>query len=204
MHQLLKDIKIPLSEIGTIKDYKANKIIFEEGSECNNIGLVLSGCIKIFTITFFEHEQVINYINKNEVFGDILLFANKPIYHGTGITTTDTIVLYISKEKLIDYLSSDKKLLVNYLNIICEKGFQIRQRNKLLVHKNIADRLLYYFIEQAKKNNSRIVYINNVTDLANLLSLPRPSVSRSLTSLATNGYIKRDGKKIYLENKAID
>ena len=50
-------------------------------------------------------------------------------------------------------------------------------------HKNIEDRLIYYFKIESNRFNSSKICIDSVSNLARILSLPRPSVSRSLSKM---------------------
>ena len=91
---------------------------------------------------------------------------------------------------------TNKKFLEAYMKIICEEAISIKQQAKLLAHKNIRDRIMFYLTSHQK---DRIVYINSVTDLANHLSIPRPSISRELTNMELDGLIKRAGHIIYIK-----
>ena len=82
------------------------------------------------------------------------------------------------------------------MKMICEEAISIKQQAKLFAHKNIRDRIMFYLNSHQKE---RIVYINSVTDLANLLSIPRPSISRELTNMELDGLIKRAGHIIYIK-----
>ena len=54
-----------------------------------------------------------------------------------------------------------------------------------------------YYLNVKQINN--VVKISSVTDMAKVLSLPRPSVSRSLSILETKGLIKREKNVIYIK-----
>ena len=56
-----------------------------------------------------------------------------------------------------------------------------------------------YYLSILSEDDSYI-YIKSVTDLSKTLSLPRPSVSRSLTNLEDKGLITRNGKYIKINN----
>ena len=66
----------------------------------------------------------------------------------------------------------------------------------MLSHKNIEDRIMYFL--STVKNKDNIYEYKSITDIANKLSLPRPSVSRSMTILENKGLIKKEKKKIYI------
>ena len=91
---------------------------------------------------------------------------------------------------------TQSKKLEEYLKHIADKSIAIKLQAKLLSHKNIEDRIMYYLSTKADDNNT--IYIKSVTDLSKVLSLPRPSVSRSLSNLEDKGLINRNGKYIFI------
>ena len=179
-----------------IKNFTSNQVVFDEGGLCNGIGIVVEGEILIKTYTYNVKEEIITVIKTNELFGQFLVYANKNIYLGTGIATCKTKVAYIYKDYLNTLLMTNKKFLETYMKMICEEAISIKQQAKLFAHKNIRDRIMFYLNSHQKE---RIVYINSVTDLANLLSIPRPSISRELTNMELDGLIKRAGHIIYIK-----
>lgn len=180
----------------TIKNYKKGSILFNEGDICKNIYFVIKGCITIKTYTTLEKEEVISVINENEWFGDILAFSNSLKYLGLVECSENSIVSYISKEKLLDLCSKDLTFLELYLNNICNKSLLIKQQNKLFAHKNIRDRIMYYLNSLKQKNNSNFVYISSINDLSKYLSLPRPSVSRELIKMEEDLLIIKSKNKV--------
>ena len=177
------------------RDLKTNDLLFNEEDICNEIGIVIKGQLVISTITYLEKEETINIINENEVFGDLLLFSSNHLYLGNVTATKKSKVALINKNKLLKYLQEDINLLNMFLKSISDKALNIKLQAKLLSHKNIEDRIMYY-LNINQKNN--IVIIPSVTTLSKILSLPRPSVSRSLSVLESKGFIKRNKNIIYI------
>ena len=177
-----------------IVEYNAFDVIFNERDVCNHLGIVLKGEVLISTITYNEKEEIINTIKEHDVFGDILLFASNNIYLGDVIAIKKSIVALITKDNLLKLLTQRKELLIKYLSHLSNKSLNIKLQSKLLSHKNIEDRIMYFL--STVKNN--IYEYKSITDIANKLSLPRPSVSRSMTILENKGLIKKGKKKIYI------
>ncbi len=178
------------------KTYKSGDVIFNEGDLCSTIGIVEKGYITISTITHTEKEETITVIKEKDIFGDALLFSSNPIYLGHGLCKKETIVRYINKNSLLYLFKNNQKFLEEFLKLISNKTLAIKKENKLFKHKNIEDRIMHYLLDEAIKQKSNKIYIKNVTYLANVLSLPRPSVSRELTKMKTEGIIDK-GKDIY-------
>lgn len=181
-----------------VKSLSSGDILFNEGDECNKMGIVVKGELCISTITFNEKEETFNIIKEGEMFGDLLIFSYNPVYLGDVIATRKTQVIIITKTKLLELLQQDKVFLSIYLSTICNKAVNIKKQSKLLSHKNIEDRILFYLKLHINKNNE--FKYTTITDISKELSLPRPSVSRSLTNLENKGYIVKRNHVIILKN----
>lgn len=178
-----------------IRNYDPNQVVFDEGGICRNIGIVLQGELLIKTYTYNIKEETITIVKENNLFGQFLIFSNSPFYLGIGITSKKTKIAFINKDNLIKLLSNNKIFLESYMKVICSETIAIKQQAKLLAHKNIRDRIMYYLNNHAK---DKVAYIPSVTYLANAISIPRPSVSRELTNMELENLIKRVGKYIYI------
>jgi Mn-dependent DtxR family transcriptional regulator len=82
------------------------------------------------------------------------------------------------------------------MKVICDEAVKIKQQSKLLAHKNIRDRIMYYLMSNQKDKK---VYIKSVTNLSNILSIPRPSISRELSNMEHDGLIKHEKNIIYIK-----
>ena len=171
-----------------IKKYPVNTLIFQEGEECNHLGIILKGQLIISTLTALDKEYVINILNKNDLFGDTLLFSEKTLYLGDGIVSKDLEVLLISKNLLLE-MFKDQTFLLNFLSIIAKKSTDLRNRLKLLSHKSIEERILFYLDSEKKRLKTNKIPIKSKEVLAKLLNIPRPSLSRELIKLKDKGII---------------
>ncbi len=181
-----------------IKELSSGDILFNEGKPCDKIGVVIKGELIISTITYNEKEETFNTIKEGEMFGDLLIFSKNPVYLGDVVAKRKTSVIIISKQKLITLLSTDEEFLNIYMGIICNKAVDIKKQAKLLSHKNIEDRILFYL--KLKDTGNHIIKYDTITNLSMELSLPRPSVSRSLSNLEVKGYIAKSKHTITLKH----
>ena len=179
------------------KDYKKNEIIFSEGIICNYIGIVIEGSIIISTITYNDNEEIINIINKNKIFGNNLIISKSPIFLGDIVSLVNTKIAFISKNNLKLLFKENEDFLYKYLEILSSQVIEEKQKSKLLLHKNIRDRILYYFNDEQKKKG--LIKIKSVAELARTLSLPRPSVSREINKLIRENIIEYNNKIIIIK-----
>lgn len=181
-----------------IKELSSGDILFNEGEPCEKMGIVIKGELIISTITYNEKEETFNTIKEGEMLGDLLIFSTNPVYLGDVVAKRKTSVIIISKQKLITLLSTDEEFLNIYMSVICNKAVNIKKQAKLLSHKNIEDRILFYL--KLKDTGDHIIKYDTITNLSMELSLPRPSVSRSLSNLETKGYITKNKHTITLKH----
>lgn len=182
------------------KNYKAGDIIFNAGDICDKIGYVENGEATIITITHTEKEETISYLNEGSIFGDLLIFASDNLYLGHCICKKDTTIRFISKSSLLE-LFKNEMILESYLKTISNKAQNIKKENKLLKHNNLEDRIIHYLLEESIYLNSNIIKIKNISFLANILSIPRESLSRSIRSLVNKNIIliKKSGQTCYIK-----
>ena len=181
-----------------IKELSSGDILFNEGEPCEKMGIVIKGELIISTITYNEKEETFNTIKEGEMLGDLLIFSTNPVYLGDVVAKRKTSVIISSKQKLITLLSTDEEFLNIYMSVICNKAVNIKKQAKLLSHKNIEDRILFYL--KLKDTGDHIIKYDTITNLSMELSLPRPSVSRSLSNLETKGYITKNKHTITLKH----
>ena len=178
-----------------IISYNNEDMIFNEGTLCNHISFILEGKLSIRTYSVNGKEEIINTLSCGDIFGDIICFSENRNYIGHVIAEKNTIIAHITRENWLIVLNSNPSILLHFIESITNKTYKTKLENKILVHKNVEDRI-YYFLNTQINNQKNIVDIKTVTDLAKKLNLPRPSVSRSLTSMEEKGLIKRNKNRI--------
>lgn len=169
---------------------KQNQILFHEGEECKSIFIIIEGQITILNYSLNGNEEIISILNKNDVFANALIFSNNNYYLGEIIATKPTKLAIINKNELISLLQNNKSFLECYINLIAEKTIKFTIKTKLLSHKNIRSRILYYL----EINNYSIK--KNISFLAKELVLPRPSVSREISKMINEEIIYIKNNKI--------
>ena len=181
-----------------IKNYKRGEIIKNEGAECNEIGLILSGSVVISNLTLNHEEFLIDRLKIGDFFGENLIFLDNNFYPGNIVATQTTEIVFFNKDNFVKLLSLDNKFQLYYLNYISKKFITIQKRIKILSQPRIKDKFLYYIQNEMISNHRNFVIIKSITVLAKYLNVPRPSLSRSISELIDEGIIIKDKKKYML------
>ncbi len=167
----------------------------------NVIGFVLEGYLEVIKIDYDGNKNIIETIDKHQVFGNAVSLINNFSYDIIAIE--DSKIILIEYDNIINY--SDKynksyqKFLTNLLKIITCKVQEQNERIEILSQKSIRNKLLEYFKISFKKNKSKNIYLPySFTDLASYLAVDRSAMSREINNLKKEGFISVKGRHITL------
>ena len=179
-------------ELLRIKTYKKNQVIFNEEEECTSIAIIIKGQISISTYTLLEKTYDIKTLNENDIFGTFLIFSSNPYYLGNVISLKDSTIAFINKNDLYTIISKNKNFYNSYMNLISKSVMKLQDKVKILSQKTIREKILFYIKNEIKRTKSKTIKINSKEELAKILNIPRPSLSRELILLKEDGYIFYD------------
>lgn len=179
---LNKDEKNLLS----IHYFKKNQTIFKEGERCEYVFVIIEGKVEIVSYSFSGKEVIYNTLERNQIFGNNLVFSSDPFYKGDVISLSDSTIVFIKKEDLLVLLSKNQAFLKEYLKIQSDFGKYLNSQIKLFSLDSAKERFEYYlFINKGE------IEFKNITSLARLLNLKRETLSRLISKLEKENVIKR-------------
>ena len=179
-------------ELLKIKTYKKNQVIFNEEEECKSIAIIVKGQISISTYTLLEKTYDIKTLNENDIFGTFLIFSSSPYYLGNVISLKDSTIAFINKNDLYTIISKNQSFYNSYMNLISKSVMKLQGKVKILSQKTIREKILFYIKNEIKRTKNKTIKINSKEELAKILTIPRPSLSRELILLKEDGYIFYD------------
>jgi CRP-like cAMP-binding protein len=190
---LFKNTRIDLSTIKT-KTYQDNKTIALEGDISKNLGIVLEGKIHVKAYSLGGKNFTMNVLKPGQLFGDVLMFASEiNTFPGSLITQGKTTVAYIPNADFFNYLKNDFDLLQNFLTMFSKKAYELNFKSKLLSQDSVRDKILFYLYQEKRLQKSNIIELKmSKEELANLLFMQRPSLSRELIKMKQDGLIDYD------------
>lgn len=190
----MKVIDYCLNSDLTIKKYKKEEILYYFNQVCEEVSFVKKGTIRIVNYSIDGQEEVLSIINEHELFANALIFSIPNRYLGDVIASKDCEIINIKKKSLESLLQNDLEFLNDYINILSIKTIEMTQRNKVLLHRSIKDKIFSYL-----ELHNKCLSIS-ITSLSKELSIPRPSLSREINNLIRDKVLIRKDKKIYLNN----
>ena len=173
--------------------FRKNQILFRHDERTNDIYLILKGRIDIIMTSLNGEEEIISSLNQFDIFANALVFASNPSFLGDVVAKEDGELIVVSKKDIINKIKEDEIFLSLYIQELSSKTMELNIRSKLLGHKNIRDRIIYFL--QINKGSINMT----INDLSKILVLPRPSVSRELIKMSNEDIIIKKGRFIALK-----
>lgn len=175
-------------------EYKKEKIILGAGSIVTDIGLILSGSVRIEYADLWGNKSILGITPAGSTFAEsYACIPNEPMMID-AVANEDCNILFISVPKLFTpcpVCESQNKLIQNLVMISAEKNLQLSRRSMHTSPKTIRERLFSYFSQQVSAQGSNEITIPfNRQQLADYLNLDRSALSKELGKMQNDGLIE--------------
>jgi CRP-like cAMP-binding protein len=186
----------------SIKAYRNNEVLFWEDTPCDELSIIINGSIRIESINYSGKVLIVRQISKNEIFGEGLIFSDNNFYPVNVIAQEDqTEVLHIKKINILKLFQLNQEISANLIRILSNKMTFLNQKVRLLALSTIRQKISLYLLEQYKENQSlKIPILTSKKNLADLFAIARPSLSRELMAMKSEGIIDYDLNYFYIKN----
>jgi CRP/FNR family transcriptional regulator, cyclic AMP receptor protein len=177
---------------------KKNQRLFERGDAGGTMYIVNSGRIEISVVTEVGRKISFNLIGAGQCFGEISMVDNQP-RTASAIALEDTSLRAISRAKFFEVAKTCPELIINLLEILCERvrwmSDSVEDYALLTLHRRLARRLLVLKENFADADgNIKIAQ----SDLADFAGATRESTNKILMQWKSMGLIKLERRSIHL------
>lgn len=178
--------------------YGKGDVIYGTGSIVTDIGLVLSGSVRIEHTDLWGNKSILGITSAGGVFAEsYACIPNEPMMVD-AVANEDCDILFISVPRLFmpcPVCKNQNRLIQNLVMISAGKNIQLSRRSLHTSPKTIRGRLFSYFSQQVSAQGSnKIVIPFDRQQLAEYLNLDRSALSKEL------GKMKKDGLIEYHKN----
>lgn len=182
-----------------IKEYKKNEIVFFRGDILKKIIIIVKGTARGEMQKFNGDTIVINQMKAGEVLASAFLFGKNNVFPVDLIALENSEFLFLNKEKYLDLIQSDKRLLLNFISEISNKSQYLSKRIWFnFTHKTIEEKVLSYIKENAQ--DDKIKFLPSISALAKKFEVTRPALSREISSLCKRKILKKIENNVYIIN----
>jgi CRP-like cAMP-binding protein len=182
-------------------DYQSEQVIAIEGEPLIEIGLVLDGVIEVQKNYPSGKMVVISRFKMGDVFGEVAIFSNKHTYPSTIFSSTNSKIMFVSKENILKICLQNDKFLKNLLQLLSDKILILDHRLHILSGETIRQKICFYLLERYWEQNTLTIPVNlSRQKMAEQFGITRPSLSRELSRMKREGFIDLDKHTIIIKD----
>jgi CRP-like cAMP-binding protein len=176
-----------------IKKYAKNSYIANEGDDCSGLGVIISGKIEVLNIFPSGKSITITHFEKNHIFGEAILFSKSHKYPVDLLAKSDCEVLFINKKSLMNMMKRNPEIMSNYMTLLSERLLMMNKKIRVLSLDTIRKKVCNFLISEYKKQKSNYLEIGvSKKEMAERMGVQRPSLSRELIKMQSDGLIEMD------------
>ncbi len=195
-----KEKILKLVEAQTIQ-YNKDIDILSGPKRKNYIALIESGSVQIVVNDYSGNSMIIEDLKEKDVFGTLLSAIESD--ECSVITKETTRVTYIDYDSIYNSeIVKNESYVIFIKNLLQIMTSQINSKNdriQILSKRSTRDKLLEYFkITSQKIGNKRFELPFTFTDLANYLCVDRCAMTREISHLKNEGFIKINNRQVTL------
>ncbi len=169
------------------------------------LGVILSGEAAVTKETAAGNRVIMTVVGPGELFGEIAAFSENKYWPATVIAQNSCRVIFLQPEKIVGYCNNNcgrhRLLIMNMLKIISEKAFLLNRKVEYLVIKSLRGKICTYLLEQHKRTGMTTFMMPlNRSELAELLNVSRPSLSREMCRMRDEGIIDFHRSSVRIKN----
>lgn len=189
-----KEIENLISKVSfTISSFNNGQIIALEESPCTSIGIILKGNVEIQKIYPSGKVMTLNTFGEGNIFGEAIVFSNKNIYPSTIFSIGNTEIMFITRNDIIWMCENSDKFLSNFAKLLSNRILMLSDKIRNLSYETIRQKVANFLLEEYKKQQN--IFLNfpyTRKKMAEILNIPRPSLSRELITMREEGIIDFD------------
>ncbi|SHH45125.1 cAMP-binding domain of CRP or a regulatory subunit of cAMP-dependent protein kinases [Anaerosphaera aminiphila DSM 21120] len=185
---------------------KKGEKIFSQGDKPKYLYILEEGAVVVESISQSGKRSIVNIFKESgTVFGEVYLYLGDGVYDYSCSANENSVVLSIPREKLSFNEMSDSvkvKIINNMLTILSKKALYLNKKLLIATSFSIREKLAKYFLEQA--GESELVELSFTREeLADYLGVTRPSISRELMNMNSEGLIEIRKNSIVIDRNKL-
>lgn len=177
-----------------IKSYSKDEIIALAEEPFTELGIVLEGSVSVAKESVAGHRTIIAVFGPGDMFGEMAAFSEEGKWPSTVMGHSDCTIMFMSAEKIVgkceNLCVSHSLLIINMLRILSDRAMMLNRRVEYLAVKTIRGKISIYLLELYKKMGKVSFTLPlKRNELADFLSVTRPSLSREMGQMRDEGII---------------
>lgn len=181
------------------RSYNKNATVHEQNKECCTIDVVSSGKLVAYSLASNGSESIVFEFDVGAIIGANLLFGDQNLYPMNIYSTSDCVLLHISKYG-IEELLKEYGFVMKFVQSLSANSQGMNQKIAMYTQKSLRENIKNYLLAlSAQQNSSSIFLPTTKKQLADYFGVQRPSLFRELKRMKGEDLIEIANKKITIK-----
>jgi CRP/FNR family cyclic AMP-dependent transcriptional regulator len=181
-----------------------NTVLLREGEQPNSLYVVVTGRVKVYVCDEDGKELVLGILGSGEFFGELALIDGEP-RSATVMTIEDATISAISKADFRNILEHNPHLSINILRTLARRVRVLNDNVRDLALLDVYGRVARTLLRLASdKDGQRVVQGVTHQEIGKMIGASREMVSRVISALKADDFIRVDGRAIVLNDKLVN
>lgn len=191
------------------RHYSRGAVILQKGDAGSSLMAVLTGRVKISSVSAGGKEILLNVIRPGEIFGEIALLDGK-VRSADAIAAEDTWLVVVERRHFLPFLRQNDGLYLRLLAVLCERLRRTSLALEELALLDLPARLARVLLKMAEDHGRpaehgvlRIDMKLSQRDLSSLVAATRESVNKQMQAWRRSGIVDMEEGHIVLRRSAV-
>lgn len=177
-----------------VERYEKKCTVCAEGSHARNIGIVLSGSVRLIQVDYCGNRNILSTVGSSGVFAEEFACAETDYMPVGVVANEDCEIMFISCSHILHICSNNcahhQQLIYNLMKELARKTVTFHQRIEITSKRTTREKLLTFLsIEAAKSGKCEFEISLNRQELADYLAIDRSGLSTEIGKLKKEGVI---------------
>ena len=190
------DLEESVKNIGILKKYTKDEILFSAQENANGFYYVQSGEIRVYKMDENGREVEVVRLEPGDFLGEAIVFVSLrfPFF---AQAVKDSKVLFFEKKRILWKIESDPLAAKFFVNLLAKKCLVLNKRIESLGLQTVRQRLVQYMLLRCRGEEQCVIELRmKKSELAKMLGTISETLSRNLKQMQEEGLIEVKGSRI--------
>lgn len=168
---------------GKISSFRKGDIVVLQGDPCRSLMLLCQGSLSARMTNTDGKEITIETLKAPEILAPAFIYGSENRFPVTLTAEEDCIIWSLSRDNFLELMEEEPHVLREFLRNISDRSVFLSRKLNEFALQSLSTRIVSYL-----KYNGKI---SNIQELAFIMGVARPSLSRTLSSMVEQGILDK-------------
>jgi len=189
--------------IAQLVSLAGGETLFHEGQPVEHTHIVAEGLVRVFQVGPKGGRRLVLHVaGPPESIGEIAAMSERRFYPVTAEAAMPSLIVRVPLEQIAQMMDERPRFTRALLRSISERQFDLLMLLRRVVFFEVQARLAQYLLDRHAAHGPGFPLPTN-PELAALLGTVPEIISRTLNRMHKQGWIRLEGRRVWLENEAV-